>query len=129
MPNQLKSLDAAVIAAVIAAVAAVACKSLKMAVRRFCGGCGESTLILLYAPRPLSGGRRGRIDCGSGKRIRASGRALWPCRRSLWHQPDLQQGHKLAEIGASLGRLPDGKSASLVVAVIDGVPAIEVGKP
>ena len=45
------------------------------------------------------------------------------------HQPDLQQGHKLAEIAASLMRLPDGKSASLVVAVVDRLLAIEVGKP
>ena len=42
-------------------------------------------------------------------------------------QPNLQQGHKLAEISAALGWPPDGKPVGLLGAVIDGVPAIEVG--
>lgn len=42
---------------------------------------------------------------------------------------DLQHGDRLAAIASGLGRLPDGKPASLVGAVVDRLLAIEADQP
>jgi hypothetical protein len=42
---------------------------------------------------------------------------------------DLQHGDRLAQIASGLGRLPDGKPASLIGAVVDRLRSIEAGEP
>jgi hypothetical protein len=42
---------------------------------------------------------------------------------------DLQHGDRLAEIASGLGRLPDGKPASLIGAVVGRLLTIEAGQP
>jgi hypothetical protein len=88
---------------------------------------------------PLEGGKRIHVSAG----LSADGRILEAFLRgskigseldfllddiAVLLSRDLQHGDRLAQIASGLGRLPDGKPASLIGAVVDRLRSIEAGK-